>query len=312
MRVASRPGGGDLGAREEGLDLLHAHRQDQPVGDLLVELGRDGHELEDAGRADEAPQLVLVLGARQLDRDAVLTLGDDDRLRDADGVDAVLDDRARLLEDVRRHRLCIGRHDLVLAAQAADEVEAEARLEHLSRLAAESRQGQDGGGERQHEDDDDQDGKGPLHRRDDSRPPVRARPPAAGPCGYASRCARIRSARPRPMPGTAAISSTLALRSTRLDPNTRSSARLRAGPTPGQVVERRPGPSLGAHLAVVGDGEAVGLVAQALDQVERLRRRGQHDRVAATGQEQLLALLGEARQRQVVEAELVEHRRGRR
>ena len=57
---------------------------------------------------------------------------------------------------------------------------------------------------------------------------------------------------------------------------------------------------------MVGDGETVGLVAQALDEVQRRRRRRQHDRVGPAGQEQLLALLGQAGERQVVQAELVE------
>ena len=39
---------------------------------------------------------------------------------------------------------------------------------------------------------------------------------------------------------------------------------------------------------------------------------GQHDRVTATGQEQLLALLGHAREGHVVQTQLVEHASARR
>ena len=69
--------------------------------------------------------------------------------------------------------------------------------------------------------------------------------------------------------------------------------------------------ALRAHLAVVGDGEAVRLVAQPLQQVERARGGGQDDRLALPGQEELLALLGQAGQGQVVQAELVEDLAGR-
>ena len=77
-------------------------------------------------------------------------------------------------------------------------------------------------------------------------------------------------------------------------------------PDAGQVVERRPHRALRAQVAVVRDREPVRLVAEPLDQVQRLRRRRQQDRIGAAGQEQLLALLGEAGQRQVVQPELVE------
>ena len=96
----------------------------------------------------------------------------------------------------------------------------------------------------------------------------------------------------------------------RAEPKTRSRARLRAGPTPGSVVEHRADLGLRAQLAVVGDGEAVRLVAQALHEVEGLRVGRQHDRLGASGQEHLLALLGQADERQVVQAELIEHLAG--
>ena len=70
----------------------------------------------------------------------VTTIG----LGHARGVDAVLDDRAGLLEDVRRDRLVVGGDDLVLAAQTTDEVEPEARLERLARRSRGPRQREDG------------------------------------------------------------------------------------------------------------------------------------------------------------------------
>ena len=102
--------------------------------------------------------------------------------------------------------------------------------------------------------------------------------PAAG-AGQASSVALIRAASDGPIPGTAAICSTGASRTRLIEPNTLSSSRLRFGPTPGQVVERgADGPSR-PQVAVIGDREAVRLVAQALDEVERRRGRRQDDRV---------------------------------
>ena len=48
------------------------------------------------------------------------------------------------------------------------------------------------------------------------------------------------------------------------------------------------------------------LVAHALHEIQRAARGWQHDRLGAAGAEELLALLGQARQRQIVQAELVE------
>ncbi len=107
---------GDLDAGEQRLDVLHALRQ-RPFTHQPLQLGRHGHELEDAGGADEVADVGLFFDARKLDGDAVRTLGDDDGLGYAGGVDPVLDDGARLLEDLARDDLVIGRHDLVLAAQ---------------------------------------------------------------------------------------------------------------------------------------------------------------------------------------------------
>ena len=77
-------------------------------------------------------------------------------------------------------------------------------------------------------------------------------------------------------------------------------------PDPGQVVEGGSDRRLAPQLAVVGDREAMGLVADPLDEVEGLRGRRQEDRLRAVRQDELLALLGEAGERQVVEAQLVE------
>ena len=109
------------------------------------------------------------------------------------------------------------------------------------------------------------------------------------------------------MPGTAAICSTGASRTRFAEPNTLSSSRLRFGPDAGQVVERGLGRPLVAQVAVVRDREPVRLVAQPLDEEQRRRRRGQDDRHRVVGEEQLLALLRQADDRQVVEAQLVEH-----
>ena len=63
------------------------------------------------------------------------------------------------------------------------------------------------------------------------------------------------------------------LRTRLAEPKTRSSARLRAGPTPGRSSNTDFVVRLRAQLAVVGDREPVRLVAQPLDQVQRLRGR---------------------------------------
>src|SRR4029079_291086 len=73
-----------------------------------------------------------------------------------------------------------------------------------------------------------------------------------------------------------------------------------------QVVERRPDAPPGAQVAVVRDREPVRLIAQPLHEIERRRRRGQDDGHGRVREEQLLALLGQAGERQVVEPELVE------
>ena len=60
------------------------------------------------------------------------------------------------------------------------------------------------------------------------------------------------------------------------------------------MVEDRDEVALAAQLAMVGDGEAVRLIADALDEVERLAVARQHDRVALALAEHELELLGEA------------------
>ena len=57
---------------------------------------------------------------------------------------------------------------------------------------------------------------------------------------------------------------------------------------------------------MVGDREAVGLVADALEQVEALAGPRQDHRVLLAGHPDLLEPLGQAAQRDVVDAELVE------
>ena len=109
------------------------------------------------------------------------------------------------------------------------------------------------------------------------------------------------------MPGTAAICSTGASRTRFAEPNTLSSSRRRFGPTPGRSSNADLRRLLRAQVAVVRDREPVGLVAQPLDEVQRLRRGGEHHGIGPVRQDQLLALLGQADQRQVVEAQLVEH-----
>ena len=68
---------------------------------------------------------------------------------------------------------------------------------------------------------------------------------------------------------------------------------------------------LGPPLAVEGDGEPVRLVAHPLEQVEALAGARQDDRVVLPGHPDLLEPLGQADQRHVLDAELVEHRLGR-
>ena len=104
------------------------------------------------------------------------------------------------------------------------------------------------------------------------------------------------------MPGTAAISSTVAPRiwlGRAEDAQQRSLARRADA---GQLVERGLVCALGAQLAVVGDREPMRLVAQPLEQVQRLGVGRQHERLRQARQQHLLALLGQADHRHVVQA----------
>src|SRR5207247_6480595 len=61
------------------------------------------------------------------------------------------------------------------------------------------------------------------------------------------------------------------------------------------------------ELLVVGDREAVGLVADLLERMERGRRRVERERVEALADVDLLLLLGERDDGKVVEAEVLQH-----
>ena len=89
------------------------------------------------------------------------------------------------------------------------------------------------------------------------------------PRGQASSVALIRAASAGPIPGTAAICSTGASRTRLIEPKTLSSSRLPLRADAGQVVERGPDGRACPQVAVVGDREAMRLVAQPLDEVER-------------------------------------------
>ena len=82
---------------------------------------------------------------------------------------------------------------------------------------------------------------------------------------------------------------------------------MRVGPSPGTSSSTERGHLLVAQLAVVGDGEAVGLVAHLLEQVERLGVARDAHRLRRPGHVDLLEPLGEAGHRDVLEPELLEH-----
>ena len=109
------------------------------------------------------------------------------------------------------------------------------------------------------------------------------------------------------MPGTAAICSTGASRTRFAEPNTLSSSRLRFGPDAGQVVERGLVVRLLRRLRwyVIANRCASSRSRWTRNSAWDVER--QHDRHRVVGEEQLLALLGQADDRQVVEAQLVEH-----
>ena len=120
------------------------------------------------------------------------------------------------------------------------------------------------------------------------------------------------SASVRVNPTVAAMSSTLASRISRHRAELPQQRPLPLRPDARNRVERRPRARLLPHVAVIGDGEAVRLVADALHQVERLRRARQHDRLREVLHEELLVLLGQARRRHERHAHLAQRRPGRR
>ena len=71
----------------------------------------------------------------------------------------------------------------------------------------------------------------------------------------------------------------------------------------GAFVEQALAHAAAVEQFVVAVGEAVGLVADALEQLERAAVVRQADRLASAGNEDFLMLLGEADDRQVVQAE---------
>ena len=105
------------------------------------------------------------------------------------------------------------------------------------------------------------------------------------PCPWPASGRRRGSCRGRPGPPRRAATAAPGARSsdacfTALTPPSSLTSRfLRVSPEAGDVVEHARGHALVAQLAVVGDGEAVGLVADALEQVERLGLARDADRV---------------------------------
>ena len=83
------------------------------------------------------------------------------------------------------------------------------------------------------------------------------------------------------------------------------------GAEPGDAVERRGGHALGTTLAVVGDGEAVRLVPDPLQQVQPLAGAREDHRVRIGRQPDLLQPLGQPADRDVGDAELGQHVRRR-
>ena len=135
-------------------------RPGRALGPVLGWRKRD--EVELARLDEERPDLVRVLGVRQVDEDAVRALGLDDRLGDPGRVDPVLDDRLRGGKCTRIRLLATGGLKAVHDLEAADQVEAQLRV-HDPRPAvgvAEVRDGQlwpevDDEEERSQDDDDD-------------------------------------------------------------------------------------------------------------------------------------------------------------
>ena len=117
----------------------------------LLALGRLGRaerdEVESAGLADQLADGLWVGDTRQLDDDAVGALGGDDRLGDARGVHAALDD---VLDDAHvagGRCLALDRQRLVFDAQATLEVEAQLRHDRPPRPVGALRVGKGESGE---------------------------------------------------------------------------------------------------------------------------------------------------------------------
>ena len=119
------------------------------------------------------------------------------------------------------------------------------------------------------------------------------------------------------MPGAALRSASPARATALAEPKCASSARLRAAPDPRHLVERRR-PRLRRPLRPVrADREAVRLVAQPLHEVEHRVAVPERHRRLAGAVELLLAgvavdALGDADHRDLVDAELLQRRAGRR
>ena len=124
-------------------------------------------------------------------------------------------------------------------------------------------------------------------------------------CDYVSRFrkSRIAWADFSEMPGRVAISSGVAALMRATLPNFSSSRRFLLADMPGQSSSRLSLHAAAVEQCVVAVGEAVGLVADALEQLERAAVVRDADRLAAAGHEDLLVLLGQADDGQLVQAE---------
>ena len=136
LPVDGRVGALDLVAAEEGrlrdrqrLAFDDAGRPAAGRGLGAVDVGRERHEVEPAGRPDELLDRLRVLDARQLDHDPVRADGVDERLRHAGRVDPALDDVADRVHGVAVGDPVADLLGLVLDPEPALEVEAQLPLE---------------------------------------------------------------------------------------------------------------------------------------------------------------------------------------
>ena len=164
----------------------------------------------------------------------------------------------------------------------------------------------------------------PRHARSRTRwaaPRVRARSPQFGAFEHPVRdaaaaltwrrsgaraCARPAGSR---SPAPSASSATEADFTPARLPNRSSSCRRRLGPTPGNVEQLGGDGARRAPLAVVGEAEAVRLVARALQQPERRAPPREPEALGASREEDLLLPLGQAHDGNRPEAELLAARR---